>query len=217
MLEFLDDLGQRLQRLNGGAVEYRAITVDGVSNLLIVGSDGSIKSRHVKSSTHNGGYYIRKAKTLSQYTHTSGYKYITLGVNGCRHSLYTHRLVAQAFHNNLLGLPMVNHKNGNKTDNRVCNLEWVTAKQNTAHAIETGLISYGVKNTSLFTENDILLLHVAKELGYSVASIAACMGITTKDTHLLDYIGGRRTKNFTQDCFEATLKTSIDNLRGMLK
>ena len=50
-----------------------------------------------------------------------------------------HILVAKHFIPNPYGHPQVNHKNGNKEDCRVVNLEWVTAKENCLHAFQTGL------------------------------------------------------------------------------
>jgi hypothetical protein len=50
-----------------------------------------------------------------------------------------HRLVAHAFISNPLGLSDVNHINGDKSDNRVENLEWATRGENVRHAYKTGL------------------------------------------------------------------------------
>ncbi len=54
-----------------------------------------------------------------------------------------HRIVAEAFIPNPSNLPCVNHKDGNKLNNCVDNLEWVTFKQNSIHAVKTGLIKTG--------------------------------------------------------------------------
>lgn len=67
-----------------------------------------------------------------------------------------HRIVAMAFLPNPDNKPEVNHINGNKTDNRSDNLEWVTHKENFKHAIKHNLIKEGENHyKSKFTNKDV--------------------------------------------------------------
>jgi len=58
--------------------------------------------------------------------------------DGRRGRRSVHRIMAEAFIPNPLGLPDINHCNRNRQDNRVLNLEWCTAKYNTRHSIQLG-------------------------------------------------------------------------------
>lgn len=71
----------------------------------------------------------RNGKILKPATDKHGYLYYVLCVAGERHTIKAHRLVATAFIPNPQNKPTVNHKNGCRTDNRVCNLEWMTNKE----------------------------------------------------------------------------------------
>lgn len=63
------------------------------------------------------------------------------GKKGYRKNYKIHRLVAKYFIENPDNKPYVNHKDGNKHNNHVDNLEWVTAQENTVHAYKNKLIS----------------------------------------------------------------------------
>lgn len=74
-------------------------------------------------------YSNKKHKLLSVKKGKNGYNAVRLG-----NKLYTvHRLLAQTFIPNPNNKPQVNHKNGIRTDNRLKNLEWVTASENELH------------------------------------------------------------------------------------
>lgn len=71
----------------------------------------------------------------------NGYLYVLLWKNSISETKKIHRLVAEHFIDNAFCLPQVNHKDGNKENNRVDNLEWCTAKHNVHHAIINGLFN----------------------------------------------------------------------------
>ena len=81
----------------------------------------------------------RPQRCLTQKPDKDGYLIVTMDSGGHR----AHRLVALAFLGPS-GLPVVNHINGVKDDNRPVNLEWCTISENVRHAIDSGLIVYGV-------------------------------------------------------------------------
>ena len=91
----------------------------------------------VKSIPRNGTK--RKGKTLSHSTDSYGYEVVKMRNKDKVKTMKVHRLVAEVFIPNPHNKPQVNHKNGDKTDNTVGNLEWVTASENIRHAKDLGL------------------------------------------------------------------------------
>jgi len=90
----------------------------------------------------------------------NGYSRVTLYPSGKTYSI--HKLVAKAFIENPNSFNQINHKNGNKTDNNVDNLEWCTASYNCYHR-DTVLCS---KWKGQFNPGSVLNVEQAKEIKY---------------------------------------------------
>ncbi len=83
-------------------------------------------------------YYYNRL--ISPYKN-NGYILYAITVGKKRKHYKAHRLVAENFIPNPKGLGYVNHKDGNKQNNNIENLEWTTCSENILHALETGLIN----------------------------------------------------------------------------
>ncbi len=88
-----------------------------------------------KVYAHNLGKY------LSEYDNGLGYMAVKLRKDGKRKQHYVHRLVALAYLDNPENLSDVNHKDGDKSNNSVSNLEWVNRSENLKHAFDNKLLS----------------------------------------------------------------------------
>lgn len=82
----------------------------------------------------------QSGKVLKLHKGTGGYLQLNAWTNGKQKTYLVHRLVAELFIHNPENKPEVNHKDGDKLNNRVGNLEWVTRSENIVHGIDSGLI-----------------------------------------------------------------------------
>lgn len=89
----------------------------------------------VKSVARKKGWCMAHEKFLKPWHLPKGYLVVSLSKDGKKKHCQIHRLVADAFIPNLDNKPQVNHKNGDKTDNRVENLEWATNCENHIHKV----------------------------------------------------------------------------------
>jgi hypothetical protein len=83
---------------------------------------------------------IRSNRGIKIQGDYNGYKKVRLSKNSRQLTKQVHRLVAQAFISNPDNKPFVNHKDLNRSNNHVNNLEWVTHQENVDHAIKNGHI-----------------------------------------------------------------------------
>jgi hypothetical protein len=109
--------------------------IEGYEDLYFVDDFGNVVA--VPTLKSGGRKFDNKYLVLKQKINKYGYCEVTLYKEGKQKTFLVHRLLAKAFLPNPLNLPVVNHKNGIKSDNRLENLEWATYRENTNHALET--------------------------------------------------------------------------------
>lgn len=105
--------------------------IKGYEGLYQVSNLGRIKSLSNRSN-HKNPILMKQACVL-------GYMVVSLTKDSVPKMFKVHRLVASAFIENKENKADVNHKDGNKKNNNVNNLEWCTAQENVIHAFKTGL------------------------------------------------------------------------------
>lgn len=179
--------------------------VDGTDGMYFVSDEGNVMSapRFRKCSTNNGySFYLRKGRLLKQAINSHGYPVVTIKYLDGRQKTFTvHTLVANAFLTKGNDKTQVNHKDGNKENNNVSNLEWCTASENIKHAFETGLNKgshYWDNRRGKKHPRSIPVVafdeHGNKVAEYENASLAAeAIGISSS-SHITACIKGRRKK-----------------------
>lgn len=107
--------------------------VRGYEGLYVVDQFARVYGVDRITTVHDEGRIYEKpiaGKQMKQSMHPKGYKTVTLTKDGKTKTAYVHRIVAEAFIENPGNLPMVNHKDEDKTNNFVENLEWCSASYN---------------------------------------------------------------------------------------
>ena len=163
--------------------------IAGYEGLYQVSNLGNVKSLNY----HRSG----NQKVLSPANGPSGYFTVRLTKDGKGASKFVHKLVAIAFLENQDGKLCVNHKDGNKHNNRLENLEWATHQENTVHALRTGLRASSTK----FAE----LVH---SKGFTSASLSEKVGIPVRTME--GYMCGRRTLGSSRADFFCKLAKALE-------
>lgn len=147
-------------------------------------------------------------KIISQFLDKHGYLQVNLYKENHRKHLLVSRLVALTYIPNPEAKPQVNHKDGNKINNNISNLEWCTGSENVKHSFDTGLQKkkYGSEsNNAKLNKFQVQRMRLIKEISpsitfrelgnlFSLTRVAASNIIRNKTWNLYNFSnpGGRR-------------------------
>lgn len=150
--------------------------IEGYEGLYQVSSDGRVKSLEKVNNNH-----LVKEKILKSGNNGMGYLFVVLSKEGKIKNYTIHRLVAQAFLPNPDNLPQVNHKDEDKSNNRVENLEWCTQQYNntygtrlkkSAKANSIPILQFNLD--SQFIKKWDSTMQIERELGFYHSNISNC-------------------------------------------
>lgn len=166
--------------------------IEGFEGRYQVSSLGRVQS--LDQQCWNGHvFFLKRGRVLKQKLGTSGYMKVSLGKGNDR---YVHRLVAGAFLPNDEQLPQVNHKDENKINNSVENLEWCTSLYNMHYGNAVAVREEKLKKTHIGNRRPVVnldtgavyhsVIEAAEKEGVHYMSISCCIRGKTKSA------GGRR-------------------------
>ena len=156
--------------------------IPGYEGSYSVTDEGGVYSDKKTQAMPNGGVKQFAERLLSQKELRLGYWMVTLYKNGVRNDVFVHRIVCTVFNGPAPTMKhQVNHKDGDKSNNRSENLEWLTAAENIQHSFselgrkqktkqiigidpKTGLVAYKFDS-----------LQGVKSLGISPTNVSACL------------------------------------------
>ena len=153
--------------------------VAGYGGLYQVSSEGRIKSLK-----------WNKERILKPSMDKDGYLLVTLCAGGKPKTLKVHRLVCEAFHENLENKSDVNHLNEIKTDNRASNLEWCTRRDNINHGSRNERLGKALSKPvcQYMSDGDLVkiwpsVIEAQRQTGFSSASISLAANGKSKQAH----------------------------------
>lgn len=171
---------------------YLSINIDLLPNELwlpVVGLE-----QYYAISNHGRVYSLRYKRLLRPASASNGYLIVDLRLDMSHNYRRVHRMVAESFIPNPDNKSYVNHIDGNKLNPRIHNLEWVTAKENSQHAVKTGL--YRPARPRKLTHDDIRAIRARCVNGCKIngqSAIAKEYGVTRQV--IISIMNGKTYRN----------------------
>lgn len=159
--------------------------IDGYEGLYQVSNLGNVRSvdRYTNCGNGSGLKYkqLKKGIMLKPCITNSNYKQVLLCNNGIMKAKKVHRLVAETFIPNPNNLPEVNHKDENKLNNCINNLEWCSSKYNMQYSQAKKINQYDLQNNFIKQWN--CMNDIQRELGIKVQLISRVCNGKQQKTH----------------------------------
>lgn len=188
-----------------------------------VSNTGKVRINTYQTIDSNGAIRTYEGHELNQAINSSNYKKVSLRKDGKNYNKYVHRLIAEAFIPNPNNYQEINHIDGNKHNNNIDNLEWVTKSKNAIHAFNNELRDISMYNRrlvsqseSLFNIVDIITIQRLYELGITKNKIAKIYN--TYNSNICNLLNDK--KKITKDielnyAYEDCIKIIIDELNEL--
>lgn len=170
-------------------MEERWLPIPGYEGYYEVSNTGKVKSltRTITDSNGRQVTYIGKEKIQKI---NNGYYVVGLNKNGVKKIFKVHRLVALAFIPNPKNLPIVNHKDENKLNNNINNLEWCTIEYNNNYGTKKDRISQNITKKSIIMCDKITHEPIKEFLNANIA--AKELGHATYSSGIYKVLHGER-------------------------
>lgn len=161
--------------MRGNNIQEMWKPIKNYEGLYEISNFGNVKSLERICKTEKGTRIVPE-KMLSASKDSSGYLYVPLSVNGTHKNYFVHRLVLEAFESNTERKKQVNHKNGNKLNNCLDNLEWCTAKENINHKYKVlNYKAHNRKKVICLETNEIFESLAEAEKSKKLTGISKCL------------------------------------------
>ena len=158
--------------------EERWKSIPGYAGCYEVSSFGQVRSVE-RFVTYNTGKIVKyPSVVLSQTTSRHGYNYVTLRLSGKSIKRNVHKLVIDSFVQKIPGKEYANHIDGDKTNSKISNLEWVDKRENQIHA--TRILRKGIGETHSHAKLNLEQVSTIRELipNISLTDIARKFGVS---------------------------------------
>lgn len=130
------------------------------------------------------GSRTREGRVMALVLLPIGYYSVAPTIKGRNRSTYVHALVAEAFLGPRPKGASINHRDGDKQNNRASNLEYVTHAENMAHASREGLMAHGEKHyNAKLTEDLVREIRASHAAGTSMGALARKHGVAVSAIH----------------------------------